>query len=79
MTARSPFFARVSRGIEVSRADGPALKLKDEQSGEALTPVSRLGVSVVYRETARMSNATDAQLPAEVRRDGGSANVLDPC
>ena len=57
---------------------GLVLQLKDEWSGEALTPVSRLGVAALYHETARMSSATRTQLSTEIKRDGGSAIVLEP-
>jgi hypothetical protein len=57
---------------------GLVLQLKDEWSGEALTPVSRLGVAALYPKTARMSRATRTQLSAEVKRDGGRAMVLEP-
>jgi len=57
---------------------GLVLQLKDEWSGEALTPVSRLGVAALYHETARISSATRTQLSTEIKRDGGSAIVLEP-
>jgi hypothetical protein len=57
---------------------GLALQLKDEGSGGALTPVSRLGVAALYHETARMSRATRTQLSTEVKPDGGRAMVLEP-
>jgi hypothetical protein len=57
---------------------GLVLQLKDERSGEALTPVSRLGVAALQHETARMSSATRPQSSAEVKRDGGRAMVWEP-
>jgi hypothetical protein len=69
-------FARVRWRIEGSCAVGWSYSWKT--SGEALTPVSRLGVAALYPETARMSRATRTQLSAEVKRDGGRAMVLEP-
>jgi hypothetical protein len=69
-------FARVRWRIEGSCAVGWSYSWKT--SGEALTPVSRLGVAALYPETARMSRATRTQLSAEVKPDGGRAMVLEP-
>jgi hypothetical protein len=57
---------------------GLVLQLKDEWSGEALTPVFRLGVAALDPERARVSSATRAQLSTEIKRDGGRAMVLEP-
>ena len=69
-----------SSGTESPRplvARSPSSERQAEwENTHARLPVSRFGVSPSYRETARLSVGTNAQLPARVKRDGGSEIVL---